>query len=424
MASAFILTEMAWWGVLVGLFVIPEAFFRHRFNIKLKEFRDSDTDRMKYFEYLFKQATLPANFSELRVDNVFNFFIKAYKSSVDKYYTQIYRIRFFRDIGAVFFQWFDRIFLRVAQMLLVPIAVAFNYSIGTFKYLFDYLEKVYESSWHVLWNSLTIKSNILYVSDYFALMEYQGFGDIVSGNQTLNPLTTPRIEFQNISFKYPGSNTTTVEELCFTIEPGEKVAIVGRDTSGKSTVAKLLCGLYEVGPGDILIDTISIKNLSRGELKNKISVAFESFIKYNFSIRKNITVGQSERDFSKRLYEEVLEISGLGEWMRENNIDDHTILGKLFGTGIEVSTGHWQRIAIARAMYRDRSILILDESLTQIDSFSRRSILEHIITHRPRQTLIHITQETEHLDLFDVVIRIDKGKITGISRKALPKKSR
>lgn len=411
LASAFVIKEMAWWGVLVGLFVIPEAFFRYRFDVQLKKFRDSDADRLKYFEYLFKQSTLPSNFSELRVNNGFRFFIKAYKESASKYYSQVYRIRLFKNTEGVFFQWFDRLFLRIAQILLIPIAIAASYSIGTFKYLFDYLEKVYESSWNVLWNSLTIKANILYVSDYFALMEYKGFGDVATGTQTLDPLRTPRIEFQNISFSYPGSDSSTVSELAFAIEPGEKVAIVGRDNSGKSTIAKLLCGLYEIGPGDILIDDISIRNLSRGELKTKVSVAFENFIKYNFSIRKNITVGQSDHDFNKRIYEEALEITGLNSWMQDNSIDDHTILGKLFGKGIEISTGHWQRVAIARAIYRDRSVLILDESLTQIDSFSRRELLKNIIRHRPKQTFINITQETEHLDLFDQILRIERGQI-------------
>jgi ABC-type multidrug transport system fused ATPase/permease subunit len=418
LASAFVVKEMAWWGVLVGLFVIPEAFYRYHYNVKLKQFRDSDTDRLKYFEYLFKQSTLPQNFSELRVDNVFSFFINSYKESAKKYFDQVYQIRFIRDGGAIFFEWFDSLFLRVAQMMLIPISIAFRYSIGTFKYLFDYIEKVYDSAWYVLWNSLLIKSNMLYVADYFAFADYQGFGDVASGTQMLDPLKSPRIDFQNISFSYPGSTTPIVSGLTFTIEPGSNVAIVGRDNSGKSTVAKLLCGLYEIGPGDILIDGISIRNLSRGELKNKISVVFETFIKYNFSIRKNITVAQSERDFDRRSYEEALEITGLDEWMKESGIDDHTILGKLFGNGIEISTGHWQRIAIARAIYRDRQILILDESLTQIDSFSRRAILERIIRHRPNQTFIHITQETEHLDLFNKVIRIEKGTIVNNAEPA------
>ena len=83
----------------------------------------------------------------------------------------------------------------------------------------------------------------------------------------------------------------------------------------------------------------------------------------------------------------------------------------MFGKGISISTGHWQRIAIARAIYHDRVVLILDESLTQIDSFSRRPILENIIKHRPKQTLIHITQEVAEKDLFDKLIYVEKSRI-------------
>ncbi|MEA3357753.1 MAG: ATP-binding cassette domain-containing protein, partial [Patescibacteria group bacterium] len=408
-AGYAIATQMSVWGIGIIFFVIPEAFFRFKYNIKIKQFRDSNAEKLKYANYIHSRSMYLSNFPELRVDNVFSSFIKSFKQTTESYYKRQNNIRKKRDLHAFFWSWFDASLKRLMQIILIPISIAQRYSIGTFKYLYDFIDNIYDSSWNVIWQCLMIKSNSLYVKDYFDLFEYQGFGDIASGNETLDPLTTPRLKFVNVSFNYPESPSAALSNISFTIEPGEKVAIIGHDNSGKSTTAKLLCGLYRVSPGDILIDKISIKNLARGELKNKISIVFENYIKYNFSIRKNITVTEPERDFNRRLYEEALEISEIKDLMDELLIDENQILGKMFGNGINISTGHWQRLAIARAIYRDRPILILDESFTQIDGFSRRPIMQKIIKHRPKQTFINITQDDIHTDLFDKIIYIEDG---------------
>jgi len=414
-AGYIIATQMSVWGLAVLVLVIPEALFRFKYNIKIKEFRDANNEKRKYFQYLHRQSILLRNFPELRVDNIFEFFLKSFSRTAKPYFKGQNRIRVKRDIHAFFWSWFDGSLRRIVQIMLIPVAVVNRYTIGTFKYLFDYIDNYYNSSWSVIWNSMMLKSNALYVKDYFDLIEYKGFGDVVSGDQKLKSLKVPKVEFVNVSFKYPNSPSIALNNISFTINPGEKVAIVGHDNSGKSTLAKLICGLYRIGPGDILIDDISIKNLSRGELKDKISVVFENYIKYNFSLRKNIVVAEPQRDFNRRRYEEALEITSLSTWMEEENINDSQILGKLFSRGMGLSTGHWQRIAIARAIYRDRAILILDESFTQIDGFSRKPILKRLIKHRPNQTFINIIQDKTELDLFDKVIFIEKGKLKEIT---------
>lgn len=406
-----IATQMSLWGALVIFLIIPEAYFRHRYNLKLKKYRDANAEKYKYFDYLYTQSRLLPNFPELRVDNVFNFFIKSHRDvSLDYYNDQNRIIRKQNLVGGIW-SWIDGQLRRIVQLMLIPIAIMDGYSIGTFKYLFDYIESLYNASWSVVWNWLNIKSNSQYVKDYFDLLDYQGFGDIASGETQLDKLKTPTIKFENVSFSYPNASSATINEISFEIKPGEKVAFIGRDNSGKSTIAKLLCGLYKIGPGDILIDEVSIKNLARGELKKKVSVVFENYVKYSFSLKKNIVLTQPERDFNRRLYEEALEITGLDKWKEELKIDDNQVLGKLFSHGMDISTGHWQRVAIARAIYRDCPVLILDESLTQIDGFSRQPILDRIIEHRPNQSFIYITQEDTNKDLFDKVIYLEKGTI-------------
>ncbi len=412
--SYIIATQMAWWGIVVMVLVIPEVYIRNKYNQKIKKYRDLNAEKPKYYNYLYHQSRSLPNFPELRVDNIFEFFNKSYKEVSEKYLLGQNKLRKKQSQRAFLFGWFDGSIRKVVQLALIPIAVIRKYTIGTFKYLFDYIDNLYDASWYVFWNISMIRYNALYVKDYFDFAEYKGFGDVVSGTEKLDAGKTPKIEFRNVSFHYPETETPILDNISIEIEPGEKVAIIGRDNSGKSTIAKLLCGLYQIGPGDILIDNISIKNLARGELKRKISVVFENYVKYSFSFKKNIVLTQPDCDFNRHLYEQALEITDLDKWMKEEKINDNQVLGKLFAGGRDISTGHWQRVALARAIYRDRQILILDESLTQIDGFSRRPILEKIIKHRPKQTLINITQDDTEKDIFDKLIYIDKGKIAKV----------
>ncbi len=417
-AGTIIVTQMAWWGLIVILFVLPEALVRHYYNVKQKDYIDKNMEKQKYFEYLYTQAMIIKNFPELRVDNIFDFFKQSYTRAAKPYYDDLNKdIRRKRDFWHFLLSWVDGSMKSIMQILLIPISVAQKFTIGTFKYLYDYVANLYSASWRVIWNFLMIKYRLLFVRDYFSLKEYRGFGHISEGKENLDPLTIPKIEFVNISFQYPNSASAALDNISFEIEPGQKVAFIGYDNSGKSTIAKLLSGLYQIGPGDILIDDISITNLKRGELKDRMAVVFENYVKYNFSIRKNITLSEPNRDFNRRKYEEVLEVTGLHEWMEEENLDDSQVLGKLFSNGMDISSGHWQRIAIARALYRDRAILVLDESFTQIDGFSRRPILSNIINYRTKQTLINITQEEDNKDLFDKVFYLEKGKITKVLTK-------
>jgi ATP-binding cassette subfamily B protein len=412
-----VMTQMSPWAILVALFVLPEAIYRYRKNRQLKEYRDENAQKKLYMDYVYQQATFLNNFSELRVDNVFKFLIDSFDTNSSAYDKGQNRIRVERDKKAGILAFIDRLFLRIIQIFLIPISISLKYTIGKFKYLFDYLEKLYATSWYCVWKTLLIRENSYYIQDYFDLLEYKGFGDIVSGKQKLDTLEVPSIEFINVDFSYPESKSAILENVSFKIEPGEKVAFVGEDESGKSTIAKLICGLYRIGPGDILINDVSVRNLDRGELKDKVSVVFEDYVKYDFSIRKNITLSEPEREFRRRRFEEALEITGLDNWMRENDFDENQIIGKALGEGIQISSGHWQRIAIARALYRDRHILILDESLTQVDGPSTEKILSNIIKHRPKQTLIYITQDKHNLELFDKIINISKGKIDNIEEK-------
>jgi ATP-binding cassette subfamily B protein len=170
--------------------------------------------------------------------------------------------------------------------------------------------------------------------------------------------------------------------------------------------------MYEIIIGDYIIGGLSIRELKRKELKSRISVVFQNFVNYNFSLEKNITIGSDRKKIDKKLFKEVLKITGLNELLSRESINRKTKLGKYFAEGIELSPGYWQRIAIARMLYRNRDIFIMDEPFTFIDSKSKSEMIENIIDFvGDDRILIYITRSTEDLEKFDRVFYFEKGHI-------------
>jgi len=196
------------------------------------------------------------------------------------------------------------------------------------------------------------------------------------------------------------------------IEPGEKVAFFGGDGSGKSTVVKILTGLYGVEQGEYLLNDIPTKELNRGQLKKKLSIIFQDFINYHFSLRENVVISGQRKKVNKELYDTVIETAGVNKFKKVVHVDDESILGKTFPSGKELSPAYWQRLAIARMLYRNKSIFIMDEPFTYVDNKSGENILESIFRYLGREkSLIYITRNISLLDKFDRIYYFKGGKI-------------
>jgi ABC-type multidrug transport system fused ATPase/permease subunit len=203
-----------------------------------------------------------------------------------------------------------------------------------------------------------------------------------------------------------------LKNLNIEVNPGEKVAFFGGDGSGKSTAVKILTGLYPVESGEYALDGNLTKDLDRGELKKKLSVVFQDFVNYHFSLKENIVISGQRINVDSELYKNVSQISGVDDFKKIVHVDDMSILGKTFAGGKELSPGYWQRLAIARMMYRSKSIFIMDEAFTFIDDISAEKILKDLFDFlTENRSMIYITRSTKFLDLFDRVYYFENGRI-------------
>lgn len=232
--------------------------------------------------------------------------------------------------------------------------------------------------------------------------------EIVDSNDAV-PLTNVKgkIEFKNVYFKYPNSQSYVLEDINFTIEEGNTLAIVGRTGSGKTTIVNLLLRLYEADKGTILLDDIDIKNIQIKSLRDNISYVPQDNFLFSSSIKDNIGFAFDEKIPDEQIisaakvaevYDNIIEFP--------NGFD--TILGE---RGVTLSGGQKQRIAIARAIAKDGPILILDDSLSSVDTETEEKILNNLENMMGEKTIIIISHRISTVKNADQIIVLDNGKI-------------
>jgi ABC-type multidrug transport system fused ATPase/permease subunit len=412
-SSAIIIFEtMSWSVLLLILFVLPEIVIVHIRRKKIRLYQDEEVGKLKYLNYLLNVTLTIANFSELRVNDTFAYNKRRYQEEYDEFLDGYLKVdsNLYRDRTG--FSIFGQILKYAYVVYVLSFSIIKKLSLGSFKALYDYVDMTYSSAYNVFDSITYISSLIGYDEKFFDLMNYEGFGDHAHGEKKLKK-GTPEIELKNVSFSYPDDPSTLVlKHIDLTIKPGEKVAFFGSDGSGKSSMVKILTGLYQIQTGDYLVDGISVRELDRGELKKKISVTFQDFINYNFSVKENVVISGERKNVDKALYDNVSKVSQITDFLKKEKIGDTHILGKTFPGGKELSPGYWQRLAISRMLYRNRKIFVMDESFTFIDSESKEIILNNIMDFiGPERTLIYITRSVEDLDLFDKIYFFENGKV-------------
>lgn len=175
------------------------------------------------------------------------------------------------------------------------------------------------------------------------------------------------ITFKDVGFRYPDTDRTALEEVSLTIRPGKITALVGPKGSGKTTLVKLLCRLYDPQAGQITVDGIDRREVSTVDLRRQMSVIFQDFAQYQLTARENIRLGDVALDPDDPAIEAASRDAGAHETIAGLRRGYDTLLGKWFGEGEELSVGEWQKVALARAFVRDAQILVFDEPTSALD---------------------------------------------------------
>jgi len=254
-----------------------------------------------------------------------------------------------------------------------------------------------------------IRAQNLYINDYRELM---GIENTVANKEIKElPVQKPySIEFKNVTFKYPKSEKKALKNISLKIQPGEKLAIVGLNGSGKTTLIKLLCGLYVPDEGQILLNGIDINSFTKKEYYKIFSVLFQDFKLFAFSILENITLENSDSNLEK--VRNILSLAGLKDKIDGLEKGVSTNLYKIFDdNGIDLSGGEKQKLALARALYKNGDIIILDEPTASLDPISEAEFYENYNYLSKDKTSIYISHRLSSTQFCDKIVLLENGEI-------------
>ncbi|MBP3617462.1 MAG: ABC transporter ATP-binding protein [Lachnospiraceae bacterium] len=216
------------------------------------------------------------------------------------------------------------------------------------------------------------------------------------------------ITFENVSFRYPNEEEWALDNVSFTIKKGEKICIVGKNGAGKSTAIKLLCGLYQPQKGRILVEGIDLRKIPGEAYRKMLSVVFQDFKLFSFSISDNLSMGNEfDEERARKIFRE------LGMEKRVANLENgmNTVLYHDYEDGIECSGGEAQKIALARSHYQDTPVLILDEPTSALDARTEMEIFRDMDRISNGKTVLYVSHRLSSCRFSDRVIVFDDGRI-------------
>jgi ATP-binding cassette, subfamily B, bacterial len=285
------------------------------------------------------------------------------------------------------------------------------FSFGTLTFLANAIRDASSNLQQTFSTLSTIADQALFLTDLIAFFEMRP-----TIRSKPNALPAPRpiqrgFEFRNVSFRYPGSSRLVLNELNFHLRPGERVALIGENGEGKTTIVKLLTRLYDPAEGQVLLDGVDLREYDLEDLYREIGVIFQDFMRYEMTARENIAVGRIEQIENLELLQESARKSMADEVVGKLASGFDQMLGRRFDGGVDLSGGEWQKVALARAYLRDAQVLILDEPTSALDARSEYEVFQRFAELTTGKMALFISHRFSTVRMADRIVVLEKGRI-------------
>jgi ATP-binding cassette subfamily B protein len=258
----------------------------------------------------------------------------------------------------------------------------------------------------------------LYLDDLFSFFEIRP--EIVPPPNP-RPFPVPirdGFAFENVGFRYPGAERWAVRGLTFKLRAGEILALVGENGAGKTTVVKLLARLYDPDEGRILLDGHDLREYDPFALRANVGVIFQDFVRYHFTAADNIAIGRIEARDDRARIVAAAERSLADEVIGKLPLGYDQVIGKRFRTGVDLSGGEWQKVAIARAYMRDAQLLILDEPTAALDARAEFEVFERFRELSRGKTVVLISHRFSSVRMADRIVVLVDGAVEAMGTHA------
>ena len=408
----FLLAPLGWWIPLLILFAsLPQTYFSFKIKSSLWELmseKSPQSRRMQYYSSLLLTDTYA---KEVRLFGLGSLFTTRYIEAFENKERAMRKLRgkeaFLQSILSIVsasgngfaFYW---VVIKAFSGALSP---------GNVLLFIQSLTYTQQSINGLMYIVFDLQETIISMERLFRFLDSKPTIPLsIPGKPVPSPIKSG-ITFDRVSFSYPDGRTA-LQDISFTIKPGETIALVGENGAGKTTLIKLLSRFYDPSRGRILIDNIPLENLNLEEWRKQIAVVFQDFSRYSLTVGENIALGNIAESENLEKIEIAAEKSGIAPRIKRLEFGYQTPLGKQF-SGTELSGGEWQKIAIARAFIRQEKaqILVLDEPTAALDPRSEYEIYNRFSELVTGKMAILVTHRLASVRMSDHIIVLKSGKL-------------
>lgn len=409
-ATAVVYSFNKWAALAVILGTVPQFIFEMKFGTRAWGIHSAKAEvRRKYYEvrsFFYPIRSLV----ELKLFQTGNFFVEQAESLFDSFRKEVKKKERDRLVYSIFSVLFSYGTIAGAIAWFVFDAVAGRIQIGTLIFVFGSLAALRANFSGFLIQIAHQYEDGLFVLDVLKFLDTPPRIIVPQNAFVLDSKKTPEIVFENVSFKYPGSESFALKNFSLRIPVGEKLAIIGLNGAGKTTFVKLLCRFYDPDEGRILIGGKDLKEIDLNSWYAHIGALFQEYMNYGaFTVTEAIAFGDTKAKISAKRAREAAQASQADDFINRFPLKYKQVLGKMFDNGVSPSTGQWQKIALARVFYRNPNVFILDEPTASIDADAEAKIFEKMESLSSDKTVIFISHRFSTVRNANKIIVIKEG---------------
>jgi ATP-binding cassette subfamily B protein len=374
-----------------------------------KNFRQTPIKRQ--LDYLRQAGATKEAAKELKLFSLGDFFTQRFAKLSDIIYEQDVALAVRRlGIGSVL-SFISTAGYYGAYAYVIWRTIAGRIGIGTFYFLTNAILQASSNIQQVFSTLSGIADQALFLTDLLAFFEMKP-----SIETRKNPRPAPRpirqgFEFQDVCFRYPGNERLVIDHLNFRLQPGERVALIGENGQGKTTIVKLITRLYDPTAGVILLDGVDLREYDLEDLYRETGVIFQDFMRYEMTARENIAVGKIDEIQNLPLLQSASHKSLAHEVIARLPAGYEQMLGRRFEGGVDLSGGEWQKLALARAYLREAQLLILDEPTAALDARSEYEVFQRFAELTSGKMALFISHRFSTVRMADRIVVLENGKI-------------